>query len=116
MRTTTPYSMLLIETGCLPIEYHVLIHTLWYIQKVRNMHNDRLPRQGWEMCKKPRKNYKSKFLALGWMLDIWKWFASHCGHGHGATCGIHAKGTKAFATPTSKDCMMGSKPKETKDA
>lgn len=75
VRITTPYSILLMDSGRLPIEYYGLIRTLRYIQKVRNMHEDRLPRQAWETCKRPKKNYKSKFLASGWMLDIKKWFA-----------------------------------------
>ena len=67
VRITTPYSMLLMEIGCLPIEYHGLIRTLKYIEKVRNMHEDRRlpPRQAWETCKRPKKNYKRKFLASG---------------------------------------------------
>ena len=39
------------------------------------MPKDRLPSQALEICKTPKKNYKSKFLASGWMLDIQKWFA-----------------------------------------
>ena len=75
VRTSTPYSLLLLETRCLPIEYHGLIRTLRYIQKVRHMHTNRLPQQAWELCKQPKKNYKSKFLASGWMLDTRKWYA-----------------------------------------
>ena len=74
VRVTTPYSLLLMESGCLPIEYYGLIRTLRYIQKVSNMPQERLPRQVWETCKRPKKNYKSKFLTSGWMLDIKKWF------------------------------------------
>ena len=44
VRTTTPYSTLLIEARCLPIEYHGLLRVLRYIQKVKRMHKDRLPR------------------------------------------------------------------------
>ena len=39
------------------------------------MHDRRLPRQAWEVCKQPKKTCKSKFLASGWMLDIKMWFA-----------------------------------------
>lgn len=59
VRITTPYSMLLMDSGCLSTEYYGLICMLRYIQKVRNMHKDRLPRQAWETCKRPKKNYKS---------------------------------------------------------
>ena len=75
VRVTTPYSMLLLESGCLPIEYYGLVRTLRYIQKVKSMPQNRLPHQAWEICKKPKKNHKSKFLTSGWMLDIKKWFA-----------------------------------------
>ena len=37
VRVTTPYSMLLVESGCLPIEYYGLVRTLQYIQMVKGM-------------------------------------------------------------------------------
>ena len=74
VKTTTPYSILLMEAGCLPIEYKGLIRVLSYLQKVKAMPDTRLPKQAWAACNKPKKNYKSKFLASGWMLDIQKWF------------------------------------------
>ena len=37
VRITTPYLMLLMESGCLPIEYYGLVRTLQYIQKVKDM-------------------------------------------------------------------------------
>ena len=74
VKITTPYSVLLLETGCLPIEYSGMIRVLRYLQKVKTMPETRLPRQAWVSCSKPKKNYKSKFLATGWMLDIRKWF------------------------------------------
>ena len=36
VRVTTPYSMLLMESDCLPIEYYGLIQTLRYIQENKN--------------------------------------------------------------------------------
>ena len=75
VRVTTPYSMLLMESRCLPIEYYGLIRTLRYIQKIKMMHSDRIPRHAWDMCQKPKKNHKSKFLTSGWMHNIKRWFA-----------------------------------------
>ena len=74
VKTTTPYSILLMEAGCLPIEYKGLLRVRRYLQKVKAMPDTRLPKQAWAACNKPKKNYKSKFLASGWMLDIQKWF------------------------------------------
>eukprot|EP00249_Psilotum_nudum_P028407 c37470_g1_i1 orf=112-294(+) len=48
IKATTPYSILLLETGCLPIEIHALKRVLKYITKIRNMGNDRLPKKAWE--------------------------------------------------------------------
>ena len=33
-----------------------------------------LPRQAWETCEIPKKNYKSEFVAFEWMSDIRKLF------------------------------------------
>ena len=62
------------EPGYLPIEYNGLVRTLQYIQKVKDMQEDHLPCQALKICKTPKKFYKSKFLASGWMIDIKKWF------------------------------------------
>ena len=64
IKTTTLYSILLMEAGCLAtIEYKGLIQVLRYLQKVKAMPNTQLPKQAWAACNKPKKNYKSKFLA-----------------------------------------------------
>eukprot|EP00249_Psilotum_nudum_P023837 c29002_g1_i1 orf=1190-2446(+) len=74
IKATTPYSILLLETGCIPIELHALKRVFKYITKVKNMDGERLPKKAWEESQKLQKTHKGKILASGWALDIRNWF------------------------------------------
>lgn len=74
VKVTTPYSILLIETGSLPIELLGMERTLQYLSKVTKLPKERLPYLAWEASCKRQKTYKSKTLASGWMEDIKRWF------------------------------------------
>ena len=65
LRVTTPYSILLIKVGCLPIEYHGILCVLRYIQKMKNMHGNRLPRQAWKIS-----NELAFFLSLSLLISL----------------------------------------------
>ena len=75
VKPTTPYSVLLLETGRRPIEFHALIKVMQYLIEVQQMQPDRLPHKAWNASTKLQKNYKSKIICTGWATDIRKWFS-----------------------------------------
>ena len=60
VKTTTPYSLLILETGRRQIEFHALIRAMRCIVQVQQIHANRLRRRAWEASIKLQKNYKSK--------------------------------------------------------
>ncbi|MCO5587893.1 hypothetical protein L7F22_041845 [Adiantum nelumboides] len=74
VKTQTPYMLLLLESGSLPIEVMGMERVVEYMIKMRLNPSHRLPTIAWEASKKVQKTHKSKILSLGWMQDIKKWF------------------------------------------
>lgn len=74
IRTTTPYSIMLLETGCRPIELRALERVFKYIQRLKDLQPHRLPKRAWEASKRPQKTNKSKMLSSGWWSGIKDWF------------------------------------------
>ena len=74
VKKQTPYTLLLLETGSLPIEIMAMERVVAYMFKVKKSPSHRLPRIAWEASKKIQKTHKSKILCSGWMQDIEKWF------------------------------------------
>lgn len=68
------YSVLLLEVGRLPIEFHALMRIMQYIVQVQQMRGDRLLCKAREASMKLQKNHKSKVLSTWWGSDIDKWF------------------------------------------
>ncbi|MCO5612798.1 hypothetical protein L7F22_067069 [Adiantum nelumboides] len=75
IKTTTPYSMMLLETRHRPLEMLALQRMHRYLLKVKLMPHNRLPHIAWEVGCKPQKNHKSKFLTSSLVEDIKKWFS-----------------------------------------
>ena len=73
VRRTTPYPILLLETGSMPLEALGMEQLLKYIKKINRMPKDRIPLIAWKASCRPQKTRKSKLLASGWMLDNEKW-------------------------------------------
>ena len=48
VKSTTPYVLLLLETGCRPIEVHAMIRVLKYINRIRLMDDLRMPKHAWD--------------------------------------------------------------------
>ena len=44
VKETTPYSILLVEMGQQPIEFHALVRVMHYIVKVQQTNDDKLPK------------------------------------------------------------------------
>ena len=84
VKSQTPYHLLLLETGTLPIEIMGIERVVAYMLKVKHSPTHRLPHIAWEASCKKQKTHKSKILNTGWMLDISKWLkrwnASHLLH------------------------------------
>ena len=84
VKTQTPYMLLLLESGSLPIEVMGMERVVEYMLKMQQNPSHRLPRIAWEASQKLQKTHKSKILSTGWMQDIKKWFerwdASHLLH------------------------------------
>lgn len=74
VKTTTPYSVMLLETGRRPLEITTMQRVYKYIMKVKRMPTNCMPHVAWEIGCLPQKNYKSKFITSSWMNDIRKWF------------------------------------------
>lgn len=74
VKKTTPYSVLLLETGRMPIEMKALRQVYTYIMKIKLMPPTRLPHIAWNVGGKPQKTKKSKFLVSSLIQDIKKWF------------------------------------------
>ena len=75
IKTTTPYSVMLLETGKRPLEMQALQRVHRYLMKVKTMRERSLPYMAWQAGCKPQKNYKSKFLTSSLVEDIRKWFS-----------------------------------------
>ena len=74
VKKQTPYTLLLLETGSLPIEIMAMERVVAYMFKVKKSPSHRLPRIAWEASKKIQKTHKSKKLCSSWMQDMEKWF------------------------------------------
>ncbi|RYA37889.1 hypothetical protein DD603_24155, partial [Enterobacter cloacae complex sp. 2DZ2F2B] len=74
VKTQTPYMLLLLESGSLPIEVLGMERVVEYMRKTQRSPLHRLPRIAYEASQKVQKTCKSKILSSGWMLDIKKWF------------------------------------------
>ncbi|MCO5561969.1 hypothetical protein L7F22_015595 [Adiantum nelumboides] len=74
VKTQTPYMLLLLESGSLPIEVMGMERVVGYMLKMQKRASHRLPKIAWEASKKVQKTHKSKLLSSGWMQDIKKWF------------------------------------------
>jgi len=78
VKTQTPYVLLLLESGCLPIEVPIEVmdieRVVEYMIKMRQRPSHRLPTIAWEASQKVQKTHKSKILSTGWMQGIKKWF------------------------------------------
>ena len=75
VKAQTPYTLLLLESGSLPIEVMAMERLVGYMLRVQKLLPHRLPRIAWEASQKKQKTHKSKILSSGWMQDIEKWFA-----------------------------------------
>jgi len=62
VKTQTPYTLLLVEAGLLPLEVEALYHTLQYVMRVKALQDSRLPKQAL---------YASR--AFGWYADVCRW-------------------------------------------
>ena len=80
VKSQTPYRLLLLETGTLPIEIMGIERVTAYMLKVKTSPQNRLPHIAWEASNKVQKTHKSKLLSTGWMLDISKWFKKWDAH------------------------------------
>ena len=74
VKKTTPYSVLLLEIGLLPLEISALKQMYAYIIKVKTMPSTCIPHIAWEAGSAPQKTKKSKFLFSSLIQDIRKWF------------------------------------------
>ena len=74
IKSTTPYVLLLLETGRRPIETYAMVCVLRYITRVHQLDDSGLPKKAWAASTCIQKTKKSKVLSMGWMLDIHKWF------------------------------------------
>lgn len=75
VKKTTPYSVLLLETGKRPLEMKALKRMFTYIMKLKTMPTNRIPRIAWETGCAPQKTKKSKFISSSLIQDTKKWFA-----------------------------------------
>ena len=75
VKSTTPYSVMLLETGNRPLEMKALQRMYKYIVKVKMMPTTRIPHMAWDVGCAPQKTNKSKFLSSSLVQDIKKWFA-----------------------------------------
>ena len=68
----------------LPIEIMAIERVVEYMLKVQKSSSHRISKISREASKKIQRTYKSKFLCLGWMQDMEKWFgrwdATHLFH------------------------------------
>lgn len=80
MKSQTPYPLLLLETGTLPIEILGMERVVEYVVKLQQHPTHRLPKVAWEASCKLQKTHKSKILSTGWMQDISKWFKKWNAH------------------------------------
>ena len=74
VKKQTPYTLLLLETGSLPIEITAMERVVQYMLKVKKCPSHRLPRIAWETSKNIQKTHKRNFLCFGWIQDMEKWF------------------------------------------
>jgi Reverse transcriptase (RNA-dependent DNA polymerase) len=62
VKTQTPYTLLLAESGLLPLEVEALYLTLQYVMRVEALKDSRLPKQAFHSSR-----------ALGWYADVCRW-------------------------------------------
>ena len=74
VKKTTPYSILLLEIGNIPIEMKALKRMFTYMVKVKFIPTTRIPRVPWEAGSAPQKTKKSKFITSSLVQDTKKWF------------------------------------------
>ena len=74
VKVQTPYQLLLLEFGSLPLEILGMEHVVEYMVKLSQSPLHRLPRVSWEASYKNQKTHKRKILSSGWMQDTKKWF------------------------------------------
>lgn len=74
VKKTTPYSILLLETGCRPLEIRALKRMFAYIMKIKLMPANRIPSIAWIAGSAPQKTKKSKFLSSSLLQEVRKWF------------------------------------------
>ncbi|MCO5599234.1 hypothetical protein L7F22_053335 [Adiantum nelumboides] len=67
VKTQTPYMLLLLESGSLPIEVMGMERVVGYMLKMQKRASHWLPKIAWEASKKVQKMHRSKLLSLGWM-------------------------------------------------
>lgn len=58
VKTTTPYSVMLLETGKRPLEIQALQRVYRYLMKVKLMPTSRIPCLAWDIGCKPQKTHK----------------------------------------------------------
>ncbi|MCO5607655.1 hypothetical protein L7F22_061853 [Adiantum nelumboides] len=75
VKSTSPYSMMLLEMGNRPLEMKALQRVYKYIVKVKMTPTNRIPHLAWDIGCAPQKTNKSKFLFSSLIHDIKKWFA-----------------------------------------
>ena len=74
IKSTTPYVLMLLETGRRPIEIYAMVRVLRYVTRIHQMNDNRLPKKAWAASTCLQKTKKSKVLSTGWVLDLQKWF------------------------------------------
>ena len=74
VKKQTPYTLLLLEMGSLPIEIMAMEMVVEYMDKIQKSPSHLLPRIAWEARKNIQKTHKSNIWCSGWMQDIEKWF------------------------------------------
>jgi hypothetical protein len=62
VKTQTPYALLLVEAGLLPLEVEALYLTLQYVMRVEALKDSRLPKQALQTSR-----------ASGWYADVCRW-------------------------------------------
>ena len=74
VKKTTPYLVLLLEMGNMPLEITSLKRMFTYMVKVKLMHTTRIPHIAWKTGSAPQKTKKSKFITSSLVQDTRKWF------------------------------------------
>ena len=80
VKKQTTYTLLLLETGSLPIEITTMERVVKYMLKVQKCPSLQLPRIAWKASKKIQNTHKTKMLCSSWMQDMEKWDTTHLIH------------------------------------